>query len=49
MAIRSTSSGSRIVPVDAFWSGSVYNAAGYYEKNAYDAYTLNNITAKEER
>jgi hypothetical protein len=34
------------VPVDAFWSVSVYNAAGYYEKNAYDAYTLNNITAK---
>jgi hypothetical protein len=35
------------VPVDAFWSVSVYNADGYYEKNAYDAYTLNNLTAKK--
>jgi hypothetical protein len=34
------------VPVDAFWSVSVYNAEGYYEKNPYDAYTLNNLTAK---
>ena len=37
------------VPVDAFWSVSVYNAAGYFEKNAYDAYSLNNITAKKTR
>ena len=36
------------VPVDAFWSVSVYNAAGYYEKNGQDAYTFNNITAKKE-
>ena len=35
------------VPVDAFWSVSVYNANGYYERNSYDAYTLNNITAKK--
>src|SRR5216684_9180862 len=35
------------VPVDAFWSVSVYNAAGYYEKNPYNAYTLNNLTAKK--
>ena len=34
------------VPVDGFWSVSVYNAKGYFEKNAKDAYTLNNITAK---
>src|SRR5580704_266713 len=34
------------VPVDGFWSVSVYNAAGYYEKNPYNAYSLNNITAK---
>ena len=34
----------RDVPVDAFWSISVYNAKGYFEKNPYDAYTLNNIT-----
>ena len=26
------------VPVDAFWSVTVYNAAGYFEKNPYDAY-----------
>jgi hypothetical protein len=35
------------VPVDAFWSVSVYNADGYYEKNAYNAYSLNDITAKK--
>ena len=34
------------VPVDAFWSISVYNAEGYFQKNEYDAYALNNITAK---
>ena len=33
------------VPVDGFWSISVYNAKGYFERNQYDAYTLNNITA----
>lgn len=37
------------VPVDGFWSISVYNAEGYYEKNAYGAYTLNNITAAKNR
>lgn len=35
------------VPVDAFWSISVYNADGYYEKNAYNAYALNNLTAQK--
>jgi hypothetical protein len=35
------------VPVDGFWSVSVYNAKGYYEKNALDAYALNNLTAKK--
>jgi hypothetical protein len=35
------------VPVDAFWSVSVYNAKGYFEKNAENAYTLNNITGKK--
>lgn len=34
------------VPVDAFWSVSVYNARGYFEKNARDAYSLNNLTAQ---
>lgn len=33
------------VPVDGFWSISVYNAEGYFEKNKLNAYTLNNITA----
>jgi hypothetical protein len=35
------------VPVDGFWSVSVYNAEGFYEKNAANAYTLNNLTAKK--
>lgn len=34
------------VPVDGFWSVSLYNAEGYYEPNQYNAYSLNNITAK---
>ena len=34
------------VPVDGFWSVSVYNKAGFFEKNARNAYTLNNVTAK---
>jgi hypothetical protein len=36
------------VPVDGFWSISVYNADGYYEPNALNAYSLNNITAKKD-
>lgn len=35
------------VPVDAFWSISVYNAAGYFEPNKENTYSLNNITAKK--
>jgi hypothetical protein len=35
------------VPVEAFWSVSVYNADGYFEKNPYDAYSINNLTAKK--
>lgn len=35
------------VPVNGFWSVSLYNAQGYYEKNPYNAYTLNNLTAKK--
>ena len=34
------------VPVDGFWSISVYDAKGYYEPNPDNAYSLNNITAK---
>ncbi|WP_112945786.1 MULTISPECIES: DUF1254 domain-containing protein [unclassified Rhizobium] len=36
------------VPVDGFWSISVYNAEGFYEKNPYNAYALNSVTAKED-
>ena len=35
------------VPVDAFWSISLYNAEGYFQKNDLNAYSLNNITAKK--
>ncbi|HEU4635181.1 MAG TPA: DUF1254 domain-containing protein [Edaphobacter sp.] len=35
------------VPVDGFWSVSVYNAEGYFQPNSFNAYTLNNITAKK--
>jgi hypothetical protein len=34
------------VPVDGFWSISVYNADGYFQPNKLNAYTFNNITAK---
>jgi len=34
------------VPVDAFWSISVYNEKGFFEKNSFDAYSINNLTAK---
>jgi para-nitrobenzyl esterase len=34
------------VPVDGFWSVSVYNAKGYFEKNGLGAYSLNNLTAR---
>ena len=37
----------RDVPVNAFWSVSVYNAEGYFEKNSLDAYSVNNITAQK--
>ncbi len=34
------------VPVDGFWSVSVYNKDGYFQKNARNAYSVNNVTAK---
>jgi len=34
----------RDVPVDGFWSLSVYNAEGYFEPNDRGAYSVNNIT-----
>jgi hypothetical protein len=35
------------VPVEAFWSVTVYDAKGYLQANPYNAYSLNNITAKK--
>ena len=37
----------RDVPVDGFWSITVYNSKGYFEPNQYNAYSLNNMTAKK--
>jgi len=33
------------VPVDGFWSVSVYNKDGYFEKNIYNSYTVNSVSA----
>jgi hypothetical protein len=35
----------RDVPVEGFWSITVYNADGYLEPNDRNAYSVNNITA----
>ncbi|WP_448955999.1 DUF1254 domain-containing protein [Labrys neptuniae] len=35
------------VPVKDFWSVSVYNPKGFFQKNAYNAYSINSITAKK--
>lgn len=37
------------VPVDGFWSISVYNGGGYFQKNANGGYSLNNLTAKPDK
>ncbi len=34
------------VPVDAFWSITVYNSKGYIEENELGVYSYNNVTAK---
>jgi hypothetical protein len=36
------------VPVDGFWSVTVYDEKGYFEANPYNAYSINNITAKKD-
>jgi hypothetical protein len=36
------------VPVDGFWSVTVYNKEGYFEKNELDAYSINNVIAKRD-
>jgi hypothetical protein len=35
------------VPVDAFWSISVYNQAGFFEPNDRDSYSVNSVTASK--
>jgi hypothetical protein len=35
------------VPVDAFWSISLYNAQGFFQKNDRNAYSVNDITAEK--
>jgi len=32
------------VPVDAFWSISLYNKDGYFQENKYNAYSVNNVS-----
>jgi hypothetical protein len=32
------------VPVDAFWSVSVYDAEGFFEPNSHDLYSVNSVT-----
>lgn len=34
------------VPVDGFWSVTVYNNEGFFEQNKYDAYSFNSMTAE---
>ena len=36
------------VPVDAFWSVTVYNKDGYFTPNPHNAYSLNNLTAERD-
>jgi hypothetical protein len=36
------------VPVDGFWSVTVYNKDGYFTPNPQNAYSLNNITARRD-
>ena len=36
------------VPVDGFWSITVYNKDGFMEKNTLDAYSFNGVTAKKD-
>jgi hypothetical protein len=35
------------IPVDAFWSVTVYNSEGYLNPNPYNAYALNSLTVKK--
>jgi hypothetical protein len=35
------------VPVDGFWSITVYDATGHFQKNSINAYSVNNLTARK--
>ena len=35
------------MPVDGFWSLTVYNGEGYLQPNQYNVYSVNSITAKK--
>ena len=37
------------VPVDGFWSISLYNKEGYFKENKYNAYVINNITGTKNK
>lgn len=37
------------VPVDAFWSVSVYNKDGYFEKNAFNSYSVNSVSGRQNK
>ena len=39
----------RDVPVDGFWSISVYNERGYFEPNVHNVYSANSVTAKKSK
>ncbi len=39
--------GVRDVPVDAFWSVTVYTADGYFRPNDLNAYSINSVTGKK--
>ena len=34
------------VPVDGFWSMSIYNRDGFFEENPYNSYSINSVTAE---
>ncbi len=37
------------VPVDGFWSISLYNKEGYFQKNQYNAYSVNNVSGTKNK